>query len=280
MMGELRKTPLHALHVSLGARMVPFAGYDMPVQYPTGILKEHLHTRAAAGLFDVSHMGQIVLRPRSGRSPDAAAALERLVPMDVAGPGRGAAALRPPHQRRRRHPRRSDVRQPRRPAAAGGERRRQGRRTSRISRPGSAAAARSSRWSAGCWRCRGRRRRRCWRGCTRTSPACASWTCARSISAACRRWCRARATPARTASRSRWRRGTRADLAGPAAGGAGGAAGRARGARFAAARGRALPLRPRHRRRHHAGRGGARMGDPAGAAPRRRAGGRLSRART
>ena len=51
MMGEL-KTPLHAMHVSLGARMVPFAGYDMPVQYPTGILKEHLHTRAAAGLFE------------------------------------------------------------------------------------------------------------------------------------------------------------------------------------------------------------------------------------
>ena len=66
-------TPLHALHLSLGARMVPFAGYDMPVQYPPGILKEHLHTRAAAGLFDVSHMGQIVLRPRSGKLADAAA---------------------------------------------------------------------------------------------------------------------------------------------------------------------------------------------------------------
>ena len=62
----LRETPLHALHVALGARMVPFAGYDMPVQYPAGILKEHLHTRAAAGLFDVSHMGQIAVRPRSG----------------------------------------------------------------------------------------------------------------------------------------------------------------------------------------------------------------------
>ena len=54
-------TPLHALHVSLGAKMVPFAGYEMPVQYKTGIIKEHLHTRAAAGLFDVSHMGQAFL---------------------------------------------------------------------------------------------------------------------------------------------------------------------------------------------------------------------------
>jgi aminomethyltransferase len=77
---DLRKTPLHALHVSLGARMVPFAGYDMPVQYPDGIIKEHLHTREQAGLFDVSHMGQATL---DGNDP--AAALERLTPADVAG---------------------------------------------------------------------------------------------------------------------------------------------------------------------------------------------------
>ena len=51
---QLKRTPLYDLHVSLGAKMVPFAGYDMPVQYPAGVLKEHLHTRAAAGLFDVS----------------------------------------------------------------------------------------------------------------------------------------------------------------------------------------------------------------------------------
>jgi aminomethyltransferase len=81
----LKRTPLHAMHVRLGARMVPFAGYDMPVQYPAGILKEHLHTRAAAGLFDVSHMGQIALHPRSGRVEDAARALEMLVPGDVLG---------------------------------------------------------------------------------------------------------------------------------------------------------------------------------------------------
>ena len=82
---DLARTPLHALHVGLGARMVPFAGYDMPVQYLGGVLKEHLHTRAAAGLFDVSHMGQIALRPRSGDVADAARALERLVPADIAG---------------------------------------------------------------------------------------------------------------------------------------------------------------------------------------------------
>lgn len=94
-MTELRKTPLHALHVSLGGRMVAFAGYELPVHYPLGILKEHLHTRAAAGLFDVSHMGQIALRPRSGTLDDAAAALERLVPVDIRGlaPGRQRYAL-------------------------------------------------------------------------------------------------------------------------------------------------------------------------------------------
>jgi aminomethyltransferase len=70
--------------------MVPFAGYDMPVQYGTGVLKEHLHVRSSAGLFDVSHMGQIALRPKSGRLEDAARALERLVPQDILAlaPGR------------------------------------------------------------------------------------------------------------------------------------------------------------------------------------------------
>ncbi|HEY8609409.1 MAG TPA: glycine cleavage system aminomethyltransferase GcvT [Noviherbaspirillum sp.] len=74
----LSRTPLYDLHVELGARMVPFAGYEMPVQYPTGVLKEHTHTRSLAGLFDVSHMGQVRL---SGDA--AAAALESLVPVDV-----------------------------------------------------------------------------------------------------------------------------------------------------------------------------------------------------
>jgi aminomethyltransferase len=81
----LKRTPLHALHVSLAGKMVPFAGYEMPVQYAPGVLREHLHTRAAAGLFDVSHMGQIALRAKSGRIEDAALALERLVPQDIAG---------------------------------------------------------------------------------------------------------------------------------------------------------------------------------------------------
>ena len=83
--GALRRTPLFALHAELGARMVPFAGYEMPVQFPAGILKEHLHTRTAAGLFDVSHMGQLLLRPHSGRVADAALALESLAPIDVLG---------------------------------------------------------------------------------------------------------------------------------------------------------------------------------------------------
>jgi aminomethyltransferase len=86
----LKHTPLHALHVASGGKMVPFAGYDMPVQYPAGVLREHLHTRTAAGLFDVSHMGQIELRPKSGHVGDAALALERLVPQDIlaVAPGR------------------------------------------------------------------------------------------------------------------------------------------------------------------------------------------------
>src|ERR1700731_1700294 len=86
----LKHTPLHAVHLALGGKMVPFAGYDMPVQYPNGVLREHLHTRASAGLFDVSHMGQIALRPKSGRVADAALALERLVPQDIVAiaPGR------------------------------------------------------------------------------------------------------------------------------------------------------------------------------------------------
>lgn len=76
----LARTPLYNLHVELGAKMVPFAGYEMPVQYPTGVLKEHAHTRTQAGLFDVSHMGQVRLG-----GANAAAALESLVPVDIVG---------------------------------------------------------------------------------------------------------------------------------------------------------------------------------------------------
>ena len=79
---QLLKTPLHDLHIELGARMVPFAGYSMPVQYPAGLMAEHLHTRTAAGLFDVSHMGQLRLEG-SGAGAGAAAAFESLMPVDV-----------------------------------------------------------------------------------------------------------------------------------------------------------------------------------------------------
>lgn len=85
----LKKTPLHALHLSLGARMVPFAGYDMPVQYPGGVMKEHLQTRQAAGLFDVSHMGQVIVKAKTGKYEDAALALESLVPVDILGLAEG-----------------------------------------------------------------------------------------------------------------------------------------------------------------------------------------------
>ena len=82
---NLERTPLYALHLELAARMVPFAGYEMPVQYAAGVLKEHLFVRASAGLFDVSHMGQLTVRAKSGVIADAARALERLVPVDILG---------------------------------------------------------------------------------------------------------------------------------------------------------------------------------------------------
>lgn len=84
-MSELKRTPLHALHLKLGAKMVPFAGYDMPVQYPLGVKKEHEHTRQQCGLFDVSHMGQIAV---SG--DNVAEALETLIPADLVGLEKGA----------------------------------------------------------------------------------------------------------------------------------------------------------------------------------------------
>jgi aminomethyltransferase len=85
----LTRLGLHDLHVTLGARLVPFAGYEMPVQYPMGVMQEHLHTRSAAGLFDVSHMGQVILWPKAGMDA-LALALESLMPVDVLSlpPGR------------------------------------------------------------------------------------------------------------------------------------------------------------------------------------------------
>lgn len=87
----LLRLPLHDVHLELGGKMVGFAGYDMPVQYPMGVMGEHLHTRAKAGLFDVSHMGQILAYP-IGTMEELALDLERLMPIDVAG-------LAPWHQR-------------------------------------------------------------------------------------------------------------------------------------------------------------------------------------
>lgn len=84
-MPDLNRTPLYDLHLARGAKMVPFAGYEMPVQYAMGVMKEHLWTRENAGLFDVSHMGQVLLTPKSGKVEDAALALETLVPVDVLG---------------------------------------------------------------------------------------------------------------------------------------------------------------------------------------------------
>ncbi|WP_046900373.1 glycine cleavage system aminomethyltransferase GcvT [Gluconobacter oxydans] len=89
MTDSLQRTPLHALNLELGAKMVPFAGYEMPLQYPAGLMAEHLHTRSKAGLFDVSHMGQIRISARSGDVRDAALALESLIPADYAGLAKG-----------------------------------------------------------------------------------------------------------------------------------------------------------------------------------------------
>jgi aminomethyltransferase len=86
--GGLLRLGLHDLHVELGGKMVPFAGYEMPVQYPAGVMKEHLHTRAAAGLFDVSHMGQVILRPKAGMDA-LKLAFEGLMPVDVLGLAEG-----------------------------------------------------------------------------------------------------------------------------------------------------------------------------------------------
>src|SRR3954465_11124338 len=85
----LFRTPLFDLHREQGARFAPFAGYEMPMHYAAGILKEHLHTREASGIFDVSHMGQIAVRPRRGGLDPAQRALERVVPSDVLGQGFG-----------------------------------------------------------------------------------------------------------------------------------------------------------------------------------------------
>jgi aminomethyltransferase len=102
---SLKRTPLHGLHQQLQARLVPFAGYEMPVQFPTGIVAEHLHTRIAAGLFDVSHMGQAVIV--GGDHTSVAQAIERLVPADIVSLEPGQMRYSQLTNAGRRHHRRS-----------------------------------------------------------------------------------------------------------------------------------------------------------------------------
>jgi len=150
----LRKTPLHTLHLELGGKMVPFAGYEMPVQYPAGVLKEHLHTRASAGLFDVSHMGQAFL---SG--PDPARALERVTPADVIGLKEGMQryGLLLTEQGTRVRSISSSMLAPRKVTS----------HTSARSCAGSRRLGRNK--TARCSRCRGRKRVRCWSATRRES---------------------------------------------------------------------------------------------------------------
>ena len=103
-MPDLKRTPLYDLHVSLGAKLVPFAGYEMPVQYGLGVMKEHLWTREHAGLFDVSHMGQVRITPKSGDISDAAGAFETLGARQHPRAERGSSALCDVYQRSGRYP--------------------------------------------------------------------------------------------------------------------------------------------------------------------------------
>ena len=215
---------------------------------PPGMLKEHLHTRAAAGLFDVSHMGQIA-PPRSGDADASARRLETLVPVDVLGLAPGAA-LRAPHRRRGRHPRRPDGRQLRRPSRRSSSTPPARTPTARICGAAWPTTARRAARPRACWRCRARRRRQCWRG-SRRSVAAMRFMDVRAIGGR-RRACHRHALRLHRRGRLRDlasrattpRRVAAALLAEPEV-----AAGRARRARLAAPRSRAVPLRPRHR--HH-----------------------------
>ena len=272
----LKRTPLYDLHVELGGKMVPFAGYEMPVQYPMGILTEHQHTRSGAGLFDVSHMGQIRLRGES--FAQVASALERLCPADF-------QSLEPGQQRYSFFTNNAagildDLMVTR--AGKGDDKDHlimvvnacvQGRRTSRTCRPtcnnrcevepmvdralhGAAGPARR-------------------RGDGRSIAPDSAVDEVHDRPAAQRR----RHAVLRHALRL-YRRGRLRDLGAgrrsrqpgaQAAGRPGGEADRPRRARFAAARGRALPLRQRHHRDHDAGRGRLSSGRSRSAGARRAA---------
>ena len=198
---ELKRTPLYDLHRELGARIVPFAGWEMPVQYPAGILAEHLHCRAAAGAVRRLPHGP----GRVSTGPSAAAALERLVPGDIRGLAPGRARYTLFTNRRGRHPRRPDRQQRGRPSVPRRQRRLPRCATSRhlraglepamsvieladralLALQGPAAATVLAGAGAG------------------AAPRCRSWARPRWTSAACPAGSRASATPARTASRSR-----------------------------------------------------------------------------
>ena len=160
----LKHTPLHELHLARGGRMVPFAGYDMPVQYAAGVLREHLHTRSGRRPVRRLAYGPDRAAPEIG--PD-----RRMPPWrwsgwcrGYCGPAAGTPALCPVHQRRRRHSRRSDGRQFRRPSVFGRQCRLQGRRRGPSARASVACLRDRGRWPiARCWRCKDRRPRRCWR---------------------------------------------------------------------------------------------------------------------
>ena len=268
----LKRTPLYAEHVALGAKMVPFAGYEMPVQYPLGILKEHLATRAQAGLFDVSHMGQAMLTGPDHAST--AAALEALVPADIVNLAHRPPALHPAPHRCGRHHRRPDgdaARRPRqrRPPDARRQRLAQGRRLRAHRQPPSGEREASARARARAARRAGSRRR-------------AHCRCALPRGAAARLHA--------GGQRPRWRlrlsrlalglhrRGRLRDLGCRRRRGRPVAAAvdrtmrrahRPRRARLAAAGSRPVPLRPRHRRDHQPHRGGPRAGrSRSGAASR------------
>ena len=265
----LRRTPLYDLHRrARRAAWCRFAGYDMPVQYPAGIIAEHLHTRAQAGLFDVSHMGQVRLRGADGRRGAGGAGARR-----HRGAGAGADALHAAAQRRRRHPRRSDGDDRReRATVPGRQRRRARRRTSRICAPRSTTASRSSRCrpraagAAGPAGGRGAGAASCRQSSGMPFMSAAEAAIRRRTAASSP----APAIPARTGSRFRCAPGDAAEIAGacsaePEVEPIG------LGARDSpAARSRALPLRPRHRRDHDPDRGRSRLGDRQ-AAPRARA---------
>ena len=251
--------------------MVPFAGYDMPVSYPAGILAEHRQCREAAALFDVSHMGQLRLV-----GADAAAALETLVPVDIVGLAVGKQRYALFTERRRRHPRRPDGDAPRRPPLPRRQRRLQGRRHRPPARDDRRPLPhRADARPAPCSRCRDRPRRRSWP--PRAGAGAAHLHDRRRRADRRHRLLRdALGLHRRGRLRDLGRRRRRRSPGPRPARRARGRARRPRRARHAAPGSGPVPLRPRDRHDDDAGRGRPDLGDPEGAPARRRARRRLS----